>query len=56
MTSYNQEIDRIKSSTAKIAQAIPETMRAFYALSCASSTDGALDPKSNHKKNFESVA
>jgi len=45
MTSYNQEIDHIKSYTAKIAQAIPETMRAFYALSRASSTDGALDPK-----------
>jgi hypothetical protein len=56
MTSYTQEIYRIKSSTAKIAQAIPETIRAFYALSCASSTDVALDPKTNHKKNFESVA
>jgi AhpD family alkylhydroperoxidase len=45
MTSYNQEIEHIKTYTAKIAQAIPETMRAFYALSRSSSTPGALDTK-----------
>ena len=45
MTSYQQKIDHIKTYTSKIAQAIPETMRAFYALSRSSSTAGALDPK-----------
>ncbi len=45
MTSYQQEIDHIKTYTAKINQAIPETMRAFYALSRSSSTPGALDTK-----------
>ncbi len=45
MTSYQQTIDHIKTYTAKITQAIPETMRAFYALSRASSTAGALDTK-----------
>ncbi|WP_448380589.1 carboxymuconolactone decarboxylase family protein [Gloeomargarita sp.] len=45
MTCYQQTIDQIKTYTAKITQAIPETMRAFYALSRASSTAGALDTK-----------
>ncbi len=45
MTSYQQEIEHIKTYTAKINQAIPETMRAFYALSRSSSTPGALDTK-----------
>ena len=45
MTAYKHEIDHIKTYTAKIMQAIPETMRAFYALSQSSSTPGALDTK-----------
>ena len=45
MTSYKHEIDHIKTYTTKITQAIPETMRAFYALSRSASMPGALDTK-----------
>jgi alkylhydroperoxidase/carboxymuconolactone decarboxylase family protein YurZ len=45
MTAYKHEIDHIKTYTTKITQAIPETMRAFYALSRSASMPGALDTK-----------
>ncbi|MEN9206923.1 MAG: carboxymuconolactone decarboxylase family protein [Gloeomargarita sp. GMQP_bins_44] len=45
MGTFQQEMDRIKQGTAQLSQAIPDTMKGFYALSRAATTPGALDTK-----------
>ncbi len=42
---YSEQINHIKSYTAKLTAALPEAMKAFYSLSRASSSPGALDTK-----------
>lgn len=43
--SYLDQIRHIKGYTSKLSAALPDVMKAFYALSKSSSTPGALDPK-----------
>ncbi len=45
MTSYQQEIDHVKSYTSQLAKEIPDIMKGFYALSKAGSASGSLDTK-----------
>jgi len=42
---YSEQINHIKSYSAKLTAAMPDAMKAFYSLSRASSTPGALDTK-----------
>jgi AhpD family alkylhydroperoxidase len=43
--SYRQRINRVRSYSAKISNALPEVMKSFYGLNRASSASGALDTK-----------
>ncbi|MCS7031257.1 MAG: carboxymuconolactone decarboxylase family protein [Gloeomargarita sp. SKYG116] len=45
MSTFQQEMERIKRGTGQLSQAVPETMKAFYALSKSASAPGALDTK-----------
>lgn len=43
--SYTEQMKQIRGYTSKLSSALPDVMKSFYALSRASSTAGALDPK-----------
>jgi AhpD family alkylhydroperoxidase len=43
--SYSEQIRQVKRQTQQLSQALPEVMKAFYALSHSSSVPGALDAK-----------
>jgi AhpD family alkylhydroperoxidase len=43
--SYREQIRQVKRQTQQLSQALPEVMKAFYALSHSASTPGALDAK-----------
>lgn len=43
--SYSDQMKRVRSQTGKLASALPEVMKNFYALSKASSADGTIDGK-----------
>ncbi|MFN3360361.1 MAG: carboxymuconolactone decarboxylase family protein [Pseudanabaenaceae cyanobacterium] len=43
--SYKEKIQKIRQQTAKMQEALPDVMKAFYSLSRSASASGALDAK-----------